>query len=193
MIPDFFNFFTGDLKFYWICAIFGSIIFIVQSILNFTGVIGGTDGGQDGTGMDGADGHADTGFGDFKLISFRTVMAFITFFGWGGVVFGKHGGPVGFFAALACGFSMMFLTALTICMIFRLQQSGNINPDDYINCTGNVYFKIPAGKSGTGKVSVTVKGSLRQVDAMAEEELVTGTPIVIVGKIDAGRFLVRKI
>lgn len=190
---DIFNALAGDLKFYWICATFGSIVFIVQFIMFLCGGFGIGDIHPDSAGMDGTDSHLDSGFGDFKLISARSVMAFVTFFGWGGVIFGKHGGLGGFFAALICGFVMMLLTALTVYMVFKLQQSGNIMPDDYINCRGNVYFGIPGNKSGTGKVSVTVKGCQRQVDAMAEEEIPTGTPIVIVSKIDSQRFLVKKV
>lgn len=187
-IAGVYSFFVGDLKFYWICAIFGSAIFIVQLLLGFFAGVG--DLGHDGD--IGMGGHADTGFADFRFMSLRTVIAFITFFGWGGVIFGKSG-ISGFFAALACGAIMMTATAMLIYFLMKLEQSGNVSADEYVNLTGTVYLSIPGSRSKPGIVSVSIRGSLRQIDALADEAIPTGASVRIVQNIDGQRFIVEKI
>ncbi len=185
---------SGDMKFYWALAIFGSLIFIIQLIMAIFGFGAGhdMDASGAGTGHDVATAHADSGFSIFKLFSVQSVFAFITFFGWGGVIWGKNG-PAGFFAAFACGLFMMVMTSLLLYYLMKLQQCGNINPDDYVGQTGTVYLKIPAGRIEQGKVTVNIQGCSRQIIAVADEEIVTGTSVSVVQKIDGRRFLVKKI
>jgi hypothetical protein len=185
--------FTGDLKYYWMLAIVGSFVFLVQTILS---LVLGLDGHSDMDASNGGDmdavGHGDASFTDFKFISFRTVMAFIMFFGWGGVLFG-HNGIGGFFAALVCGLIMMILTAAVIFYVFKLQQSGNINSEDIVGKVGTVYLQIPSGRIETGKVTVIIGSVTREVVAVADEAIPTGASINIVKKIDNKRFLVTKV
>jgi hypothetical protein len=184
--------FAGDLKYYWMLAVFGTIVFLIQTAFSLLfGLDGHSDIDASGGGDIDAVGHADAGFGDFKLISFRSVMAFIMFFGWGGVLFG-HDGVGGFFGAFACGLIMMVLTAAVIFYIFKLQQSGNINPEDIVGKVGTVYLKIPAGRTETGKVTVIVGSFTREIIAVADDEILTGASVNVVKKIDNKRFLVTK-
>ena len=174
---------------YWTLAISGTIIFAAFMVLTLIGVGGlhDSDAGPDGIVAE----HADTGYADFKLISIRSVMAFMTFFGWGGVIFGKFGWP-GLLGAFACGFSMMFVTAGLMCVIFRLQHSGNVSPDEYVGKHGAVYIGIPSGREGTGKVTVTIGGSTSEILAIADESILTGTTVVVVERLDERKFLVKK-
>lgn len=65
---------------YWGLAIFGTLFFGLTCLLAFFGV-----GGLDSPDFD-TDGmtleHPDTGFLDFKLFSLRSILAFLTVFGW---------------------------------------------------------------------------------------------------------------
>ena len=186
--------FGGDLKIYWILALFGTILFFIQFILTLFGFGGLHDVDTDGLDADGVDidHHIDTGFTAFKLFSIRSVLAFITFFGWGGVLWGDQG-ISGFFAALASGFAMMFATATLLYFLMRLQHSGNINAEDIIGATGTVYLSIPEGKKGTGKVTVNLPGCTREIMAYSEESLEKGTPVKVIKKIDSRTFVVEKI
>ncbi|MFZ2655220.1 MAG: hypothetical protein WAX69_09880 [Victivallales bacterium] len=184
---------SGDMKFYWILAIFGSLIFVVQLVMAVLGFGAGHDVDASAAtgGHDIATGH-DTGFSIFKLFSVQSVFAFITFFGWGGVIWGKNG-LGGFFAALACGLFMMFATSLLLYYLMKLQQSGNINPCDYVGQKGTVYMNIPAGRVQQGKVTVNLQGCSREIIAVADESIPTGTSVSVVQQIDGRRFLVKKI
>ncbi len=189
-IASVFEFVMGDKKLYWLCAIFGSALFIIQLGLALLGMGDHGDIDADTGGLDMH--HADTGISDFRFFSFRSVVAFITFFGWGGVIFGLSG-IAGFFAALTSGLIMMLATAALLCFLLKMEQSGNINPEDYVGSSGKVYLGIPAGRGKTGKVSVSIRGSLREIDGVSDEEIPTGVSVKVVECVDGQRFLVKRI
>ena len=56
----------------------------------------------------------------------------------------------------------------------------------------SVFISIPADRSGSGKVTVNTGSDTREISAMADEALPTGTPVVIVESIGAGKCLVKK-
>lgn len=187
------DFLFGDYKFYLVFAIFGSLIAFIQLCLSF--FFGGGDMDVDGDGDVSFGEHMDTGVGDFKFFSIRSIVSFIAFFGWGGVIAYEHGikGLGAFFIALAAGFFTMFVTALIFYFVMKMQHSGNITEKDYIGSQGTVYLRIPGGRSEIGKVTVTVKGTNQEVTAVADEELARGVAVRIVEKVGARRFLVEKV
>jgi len=178
---------------YWFLAIFGTLVFSIQLILTFLGV--GTDGSDADVDADGQvefGEHADSGFSEMRLFSTRALFAFITFFGWGGVLWGKSGWS-GFFMALVCGFVMMLGTALLIYILLKLQHSGNVQYRDILGCKGTVYMNVPGGMKEPGKVTVNVGECTREIAAFSEEALTTGTPVVVEEHIEGNRFVVKKI
>jgi len=174
---------------YWSLAIFGTVFFLVMIVMTFVGIgtLHDSDVSPDGTIAD----HADSGYGDFKLISVRSVLAFITFFGWGGVIWGRLG-VLGFLIALFCGSVMMSASAAIIFFILRLQHSGNVASEDFIGKTGSVYLGIPGGRAQPGKATITVAGYTHEIPVVADEPIPTGTPVSVVEKLDDRKFLVKK-
>ena len=83
----------GIMSVYWGFAIGGSVIFAITAIAALFGLGGAESSGDIDVDMDGQIDivHPDSGIFDFKLISFRSILAFIAMFGWGGVVFGEYG------------------------------------------------------------------------------------------------------
>ena len=136
--------------------------------------------------------HVDTGFMDFQLISFKSILAFVTMFGWTGVVWGKSGW-LGFLAAFVIGLFAMFLTALAVYLMFKLQHSGNVQTSDIVGSSGTVYITVPAGRKDHGKVTVSLKGSTQEITAVADEEIPTGTPVKVAEALSDTLFLVRKV
>ncbi len=193
------QFLMGDYKFYLVFAIFGTAIAFIQLCLSFFFGGGDMDVGLDADVDSGGDmsfgDHTDMGAGDFRLFSIRSMVAFLAFFGWGGVIAYEHGakGLPAFLVALAAGGVMMLLTALALYGIMKLQHSGNITEGEYVGCLGTVYLRIPAGRRDIGKVTVNVKGNSREIVAVADEELPRGTSVRVVERIDGRRFLVEKI
>ena len=166
----------GMMSVYWGFAIGGSAIFAITAIAALFGM-GGAESGDVDVDMDGEIDivHPDSGIFDFKLISFRSILAFIAMFGWGGVVFGEHGWK-GFGVAIACGLVTMVITAYLIMSILKLQQSGTRANASLVGKKGTVYLAIPAG--GRGKVILDLGDSTREIAAFSEVALEKGAPVI---------------
>ncbi len=166
----------GMMSVYWGFAIGGSAIFAITAIAALFGM-GGAESGDVDVDMDGEIDivHPDSGIFDFKLISFRSILAFIAMFGWGGVVFGEYGWK-GFGVAIACGLVTMVITAYLIMSILKLQQSGTRANASLVGQKGTVYLAIPAG--GRGKVILDLGDSTREIAAFSEVALEKGAPVV---------------
>ena len=173
---------------YWVLAIGGSTVFAILALLTFTGM--------DGIHGDALDDeldpvpHADTGAADFKLLSFRSLAAFFTVFGWGGVIWGKSGWT-GFAAALLAGAVMMAAVALLFWMMYKLQHSGNVAADDFLGKNGTVYLTVPAARAGEGKITVTAGGATHELAAVADAELPTGAAVTVVRQVNGRVYLVK--
>ena len=167
----------GIMSVYWGFAIGGSVIFAITAIAALFGMGGGESAGDVDVDMDGEIDivHPDSGIFDFKLISFRSILAFIAMFGWGGVVFGEYGWK-GLGAALGCGLVTMVITAYLIMSILKLQQNGTRANTTLIGKKGTVYLAIPAG--GRGKVVLDLGDSTREITAQSDVALAKGDPVV---------------
>jgi hypothetical protein len=174
---------------YWFFATVGSGVFLIQFILTLMGF---DDGGADvdGDGDVSFGEHADTGLGDFHVFSLRAIVAFVMFFGWGGVLWGQHGW-LGFLAALLLGGFMMVVTALILFVLLKMQQEGTVKTEDIVGCNGTVYLRIP--EDAQGKVTVTVAKCTREIKAIADEELKKGSPVTVVKHINNQLYKVKKI
>ncbi len=193
--------------FYWFCALFGSGIMLIQAILLLCGIgdfhgddmDGGFDADvsadsdfdMDADGDVDVDGHMDTGFEFMKFFSLRAIIAFIAFFGWGGVLWGEYGWG-GFLGALALGTTVMILVILLIRLLLKAQHVGTVTSADILNRTGVVYMSIPGG-SEHGRVTVDVGGSTREVRAVADVELKKGVQIKVVAHMQGNLFKVEAI
>ena len=166
----------GMMSVYWGFAIGGSAIFAITAIAALFG-LGGAESGDVDVDMDGEIDivHPDSGIFDFKLISFRSILAFLAMFGWGGVVFGEHGWK-GFGIAIGCGLVTMVIVAYLIMSILKLQQSGTRANASLVGKKGTVYLAIPAG--GRGKVVLDLGDSTREITACSDVALDKGTPVV---------------
>ena len=194
-ITDAGAFLAGDSaqSIYWGLALAGTVIFAISLILQFLGV--GAVGLPDDVDVD-FDGqadipHADTGFPALELFSFRAIMAFVTMFGWGGVLFGEHGWG-GFFIALGSGLLVWFIVALLIAQLLKLRQNGNVPASALVGKSGTVYLTVPGGRRSAGKVKLNLGNATHEVRAFADEELPTGTQIRVKENLGGGAFLVEK-
>ena len=196
MIQELFNlisaFLAGDtvMSLYWGLAVGGSLFFILNLIFSsLGGVDNPSEVAADGT-FDSVD-HLDTGYADFHFLSLRAILAFVSVFGWCGVLWGHHG-FWGFLGAFIFGLIAMSLTALSIWGMMRLQHSGNVKSSDFIGKTGTVYMTIPGGAEH-GKVTVAIGGATCEIAAIAAEPLKTGTPVKVVELVDSSIYRVEKI
>lgn len=175
-------------KVYWIVAITGSIILLILIVMTLIG------GDVEDMGNVDADVDADTGIG-FQFLSFKNLMGFFTIFGWSGIACIENG--LGTFPTLAIsvvsGLFMMFAMAALFYYLAKMQSSGTLNLKNAKNQIGEVYLTVGAKRSKIGKVSVNVQGTLRELQALTDEEkdLVQGNVVKVDDVTDTGILIVN--
>lgn len=175
--------------FYLFCAVIGGIIFLIRFVLY---ILGGPDADVDvnvDTDMSGNLDHAaEPGF---RLVSAQGVTGFFLMFGLIGLAMAR-GGIHDIWTILGgagAGFFTMLVIAWVMMSMQKLQSDGTLKMENAIGQTGKVYLTIPEG--GTGKVTITVQGSLREFEAVSADEsaIHTGEAVRVV-KLSGTRVLV---
>ncbi|MBT2160016.1 hypothetical protein [Zobellia barbeyronii] len=153
-------------KIYWVTALIASVILIILLLLTFIGgEMDEIDADVD-TEIDG-----DTGI-DFQFLSFKNLVGFFTIFGWSGIACLDAGLSKGITVIISviCGLLMMFAMAALFYYLSKLQSSGTLKLKNALNQVGEVYLTIGANRSNIGKVSINVQGTLRELEALTEED-----------------------
>jgi hypothetical protein len=178
-------------RIYWIIALPFTIIFIIQLVLTF---IGGD------LHSDVADGHADSSVGDdsgihFQFISIKNLIAFFTVFGWSGL--GCISSGMGTLAIILIstfsGLIMMLIMASLFFFMARLAYSGNLNISRAVGRNASVYLRIPAKRSSSGKIQISLQG-FRTLDALTDdpEEIPTGAMVQVTQVLGEDLLLVKR-
>ncbi|HMP93946.1 MAG TPA: serine protease, partial [Phnomibacter sp.] len=133
---------------FWVVALLGSLFFLVQTIMTFTG----TDAG-DGLSAD-FDGGLDGGDAPFQLFSLRNLVNFLMGFGWTGVSFYESisSRPLLIAVSIAVGLAFVWLFFIIIRQIQKLAEDNSFNIQKIVGKTAEVYIPIPAHQAGKGKV-----------------------------------------
>jgi len=166
--------------FYLICAGLGGALVLLQFLAGVFG-LGGDDADTD---HDHSLGDHDQGENSFLgLLTFRAVCAAIAFFGLGGLTAAYYQleTPAQLGSAFGAGFIALYLVATLMKMMYRLKADGTVRVADSVGATGTVYLRVPANRSGPGKVTLNLQNRTVELEAYtAGEELPTGTPIRVV-------------
>ena len=149
--------------------------------------VGGDVGGDLDVGADvDADAGGEAGHDSswlFGVLSFRTLVAAVTFFGLGGwTAAGAGFEPVmQVVIALAAGAAAMYLVYWLMRMMYSLKAEGTVRIGHTVGRHGTVYLRIPGERSGTGKVQLSVQKRTMEYLAMTPgEALPTGTKVRVV-------------
>lgn len=180
-------------KFFWYFAIPFTLLLLIQSVLTIFGL---TDDGD--IDFDASDTDIDGDFyeSSFNLFSIRNFIAFFSVFGWAGITFLNMGlSPViSTIAAIITGFIVSLIISMLYYYILRLSESGNIDLNNAIGNTGEVYLTIPKNRNGIGKVHVVIQGTLKEVEAMTnDKEIKTSKMIKVVDVINDSVLLVEEL
>lgn len=186
------------MKILWSVTLTASLIFLIQSILTFIGADADSAADFDmdvDTSMDGSDlSNID---GGSNLYTFRNFVNFILGFGWSAILLQESvpSVPLRIVLSVLVGIGLVVAVMYMFKWLAGMQQSGNINLQrSAAGCEGKVYLTIPAARSGSGKVQITISGAVREYDAVTENEvpLKTGTSIRVVDALDANTLLVEE-
>lgn len=186
------------LRVYWIIALTASLVFAIQTVLTMIG-IGETDLETDlGSADPGLDAHGDTldTGGALQLFTLRNLVNFLLGVGWGGVclwgVIPNH--VVLSLVALLCGVLFVVVFLLMFRQLMRLEKNGNFHIKDCVGLVGNVYVRIPAERIGTGKVQLSLHGSVQEFAALTDgPSLASGTHVRVKAAIDNHTLLVEQL
>lgn len=174
---------------YWGIALLGSAVFLIIFVLTF---IGGGDSDMD---ADASDFESDDGGVGFQFFTFKNVVAFFTIFGWTGITCIDNGLSTGLtlIISVIAGLLMMVLTSSLFFWVNKLSASGTLKIKNAIGVIGEVYLPIGAKRTKMGKVQIKVQGSLRELEAITdnEEELKTGTMVKVTEIVSAELLLVE--
>lgn len=140
-----------------IAAVGGGALLVLQILATLIGGDSDVDGDIDA--------HGDLGDGH---LSFRTVVAFVTFFGIGGSAALSAGlsAWAALAAAVAAGSLAFWLVGLAMLQLSRLRSSGNVDIQNAVGSEARVYLAVPGERSGTGAVTVPIQGRTMQYKAV---------------------------
>jgi len=177
-------------KVFYTIAIATSAVLVLQLALSVLGFDGDAD----------VDADADVG-GDVEheggagVLSVRTITAFFTGFGWGGVAALEAGWGLvpSVFAALASGGVLMGGVFFLMRGLYGMRYSGTLDYRNAVGGAGSVYLPIPAAMAGPGQIEVLVQGRLCVVRAMtrARHRLPNHARVRVVDVLDQQTLLVE--
>jgi len=176
---------------FWGIAVIFTVLFLIQFVLSLFGLDFDTDADMD-MNLD----HDYSLDPSFALLSVRSLIAFCTFFGWAGVLALGKGFSSTWVILIAAGsgFAAMILVAYLMYFFSRLSETGTADLNEIIYKNGTVYLTIPGRRKGVGKVHVTIKNSLHELDAVTEgDDLENGQTVKIVEILDNDVLVVEPI
>ena len=189
---DFFNSLEPLQKFFWIVACCASLVFIIQTIMTFIGL--GTDADVDAGPMDGAVDSVEDGSLS-GVFSFRNLINFLLGYGWAGVLFFETIEKRWLLQFLAIAVGLLFVLAFVFMFrqVMKLSHDGSFKMSEAVGLMADVYLRIPAARSGRGKVQVSVKGSVQEIDAVtdSDKDIPTGGQVKILEVIGDDLLLVK--
>ncbi len=175
-------------KIYWGVALISSVVLAILTILTLLG------GASDSLGDVDTEIEGDHGIG-FQFLSLKNLMGFFTIFGWTGIACMDAGLSQGLTVLISviCGLLMMLAMASLFYYLGKLQSSGTLKLKNALDQVGEVYLTIGGNRSRIGKVSITVQGTLRELEALTDEDkdLVTGNVVRVKDLTDNGILIVE--
>ena len=200
-----------------IAAVVGGTILVCQFALTLLGL------GHDGGGLDhhmGGDFHGDAHVGGdshvfhtagthsdadqhtdsthvFSVISFRTLVAAIAFFGVSGraALSAGYAPSTSFILAVIVGVAAMYGMYWLMRGIASLNSSGNERIGNAVGRRATVYLRIPATRSGAGKVQLSMQNRIVEYQAFTDETepLQSGESVEVVNVAGGDTVYVRRV
>ncbi|MCR9115725.1 MAG: hypothetical protein NXI22_02110 [bacterium] len=190
-----------------ICAIVGGAILVLQFVMTLTGFSADSLGLEipdsidvelDADGIhsvsDSPDLHHDSSW-FFGIISVRTVVAAIAFFGICGMI--AHSSNlvsplVEVVIAVIGGLVAMTVVFWLMLGVKTLAEDGTLQVHSAIGKVGKVYVPIPANQSALGKIQVQVQDRIEEFAAVTSSDvrLATGDRVKVVGMLGKSTLVV---
>ena len=200
-MTEWFNSLEPTLKIYWGIAIIASAIFALQSLMSLIGssLFDSADAGAGGdvdTDVN-TDMSADSHWGGMShFFSVRNLVNFLLGAGWGGVCFYStiSSKTLLMFVAIVCGIIFVLIFFFLVTVLMKLSKDNTFQLSETLDKAANVYLNIPEKESGNGKIQISVRGSVHELDAFTKgERIPTGAKVRVIKIIGNQAVLVEKI
>lgn len=193
-----------------VCLAFGGTVLVMQLLMTLLGMAGhslhmdlpsgGLDHGGDGE-LHGGDAHggdlhqdsdshhsgnSDNSGGLFRMLSVRSIVAAMAFFGVAGLTAQSSGASplLQLLVALGAGWMALYAVFQMMQALARLHWEGNVRIQRAVGLPASVYLRIPAARAGQGKVQLALQNRTMEYAAItAGPELPTGSKVVVLGVI----------
>lgn len=175
------------MQLFWACAIISSVVFLIQALLTLLGMDGDMDFDTD------FDGDTMDLGGGLSLFSVRSLVNFFVGFGWSGVSFS------GIITNKVCLYIVSALIGVAFIYLYffikrqtrKLESNGNIDIRSCIGKNCNVYLRIPANRTGAGKIQISINGSVREFPAITDgEQISSGAQVKVMDVITDNTLIV---
>ncbi|HVX64561.1 MAG TPA: hypothetical protein VHC19_28320 [Pirellulales bacterium] len=137
-------------------------------------------------GGDSSDGGAHHSWSFLSVLTFRTVIAAMTFFGLIGLAGDSASLPFPLTLGLAAGAGLaaMYIVHWIMLSLHKLKADGTARIERSVGKAGTVYLRIPAHKAGAGKVHINLQNRTMEYEAMTSQgDLPVGAKVVVIGVI----------
>jgi membrane protein implicated in regulation of membrane protease activity len=198
---------------YMVCAVVGGTVLLCQFALTLLGLtddfadladdvpddadighaLGDSSAGTHTTG-DTAHHHGSTWL--FGVITFRTAVAALTFFGLAGLAANANEFPPAteLLIAVLAGVAAMYGVHYLMQTLHKLRADGTARIEGAVGEIGTVYLSVPGHNSGHGKIHLSLQDRTVEYDAQtAEEPLPAGAKVVVVDVIGPDTVCVARV
>ncbi len=176
------------MQVFWSLALVSTVVFLIQMVMTFIGLDSDT---EMGSGFDDVEMEGVAGF-----FSFRNFVNFLLGYGWGGVLLAESIKNMLWLqlAALGIGFLLVLIFVFVLRQVMKLATDKTFRLEEAVGQVADTYLRIPATKSGSGKILVSVRGSIHELEAMTEgDEIPTGAKVRVTKAIGSELVEVEKI
>lgn len=167
----------GFDKIFWSIALIFSFLFLVQTIFSFAAGDGDTAYGDADLATE-----SDHGIG-YGFLTIKNFIAFFTIFGWTGVALSGSDLPKIAVIGLAFvgGCAIVAMMVVLMRSMSKLKQSGTLQIENAVGKTATVYLRIPAARQGTGKITINLQGTQREMSAVTDDpaDISTGSFVMV--------------
>ena len=177
-----------------VCAVIGTTILVIQFVLTVIGLGGEAFDIDIPSGADAdVDFDVDTNVGDvggdhvdsswlFGVISFRTIVAALAFFGLAGLAARAAGLslPLTLAVAIGAGLAAMYGVYFLFDSMKKLSAEGTVHIRQALGKHGTVYITIPAEESGAGKIQLNLQNRTMEYMALtAGQAIAPGAKVIV--------------
>lgn len=186
-MTDLMNWFEAlqpSLQIFWGISIVSSVIFAFQFLMTLLGLDADTD-------VDISDADLSA---EFSLFSLRSIVAFLLFFGWTGVMVMRGGGSTtkAIILGTIAGTVAMAMVAYMLYKIHGAEESGTVDLHSAVGKEGEVYIPIPSNLNGKGKIHVEVENKLMELVAVTNKNKIsTGSKVKVLDILEKNVLLVE--